>query len=152
VKRAKKAQGPEAFDRFYSGLYGERWPLLKAALVGPSRSLALRVLDGGGFETWPGGPDGGLPPAWEGERAAYFLDEASVAAASSLDLPAAGQVLDACAAPGGKSLILAARLPPGSRLLCNELSPDRRRRLSAVLDAKLPADLRSRVSVMGADA
>jgi len=75
-----------------------------------------------------------------------------VAAAAALVLPSEGQILDACAAPGGKSLVLAARMGPGLRLLCNELSQDRRRRLVSVLDASLPPGIRSRVSVLGADA
>lgn len=153
MQREKKAQGPEAFEAYYAGLYGERWPQLKASLAGPSRSLALRVLEGGGYETQEPGPGGSLPEAWGvGSPEPYFLDEASVAAAACLGLPESGQVLDACAAPGGKSLVLAARLPSASRLLCNELSPDRRRRLTAVLDRSLPGAIRSRVSIMGADA
>lgn len=153
MRKEKKAQGPEAFEAYYAGLYKERWPRLKASLAGPSRSLALRVLEGGGYETQAPGPEGRLPEAWEaGSPEPYFLDEASVAAAACLGLPEAGQVLDACAAPGGKSLVLAARLPEASRLLCNELSPDRRRRLTAVLDRSLPGSIRSRVSIMGADA
>lgn len=151
MKREPKAQGAQAFEAYYSALYGERWPRLKEALAGPSKSLALRVLEGGGYETLAQAKEG-LPLAWQEGPGPYFLDEASVAAAASLTLPPAGQVLDACAAPGGKSLVLAARLSASSRLLCNELSPDRRRRLSSVLDSCLPGAIRQRISVMGADA
>lgn len=69
-----------------------------------------------------------------------------------LRLPDRGEILDACAAPGGKSLVLASLMAPGSTLLCNELSSDRRRRLSDVLDAHLDGDLRRRVRVSGFDA
>ena len=88
----------------------------------------------------------------EGLREPYFLDAASVLAARSLRLPAGGIVLDACAAPGGKSLVIAAALPEGTRLLANELSGDRRRRLAAVLDRYLPEEKRARVTVSGFDA
>jgi 16S rRNA (cytosine1407-C5)-methyltransferase len=64
----------------------------------------------------------------------------------------APEILDACAAPGGKSLVLASRLPAGARLLANELSAVRRRRLVNVLDTHVGADLRSRVTVSGFDA
>jgi 16S rRNA (cytosine1407-C5)-methyltransferase len=63
-----------------------------------------------------------------------------------------GLILDACAAPGGKSLVIAAALPAPLRLLCNELSGDRRRRLAEVLDRHLDGEKRSRVSVSGFDA
>lgn len=61
---------------------------------------------------------------------AYYVQEAAsmfVAQVLSRHAPlnAPLAVLDLCAAPGGKSTALAAMLPPGSVLLCNE--PDRRR-------------------------
>jgi 16S rRNA (cytosine1407-C5)-methyltransferase len=100
-------------------------------------------------------------------KAPYFLDYASVLAARSLRLPggtgyggtddgteggSGGIILDACAAPGGKSLVLAAALPEGLRLLSNELSGDRRRRLAEVLDGRLDEKKRARVTVSGFDA
>lgn len=85
----------------------------------------------------------------------YFMDSASVFAALSLELPIEGRILDACAAPGGKTLVLASRLlgpRAGLSLVANELSPDRRRRLRDVLDRHLPPGLRSRVELSGRDA
>lgn len=70
----------------------------------------------------------------------------------ALRLPSEGEVLDACAAPGGKSLVIAANMDNGVRLLSNELSSDRRRRLVNVLDEHLPEELRARVKVSGFDA
>lgn len=130
MKRAT-GKGAAAFGAHYRGLYGDRWDGLARALEGAGASLPFRAA-----------PD----------AEPYFLDAASVLAAEALELPAEGEVLDACAAPGGKCLVLASRLPPGARLLANELSPDRRRRLALVLDRHLPARLRARVTVSGADA
>ena len=81
-----------------------------------------------------------------------MMDQASVLAAESLRLPLEGLILDACAAPGGKSLVLASRMVDGARLLCNELSRERRRRLINVLDGHLDEEKRRRVSVSGFDA
>jgi 16S rRNA (cytosine1407-C5)-methyltransferase len=81
-----------------------------------------------------------------------MMDRASVLAAESLRLPEDGLILDACAAPGGKSLVLAGRMARGARLLCNELSRERRRRLESVLDEHLDEENRRRVSVSGFDA
>jgi 16S rRNA (cytosine1407-C5)-methyltransferase len=73
-------------------------------------------------------------------------------AALSLKLPESGIILDACAAPGGKSLVIASRMGSAAELLANELSAERRRRLANVLDEHLDAEKRSRVKVSGFDA
>lgn len=122
--------GPQAFENHYWQLFGARWPELRRALLLPARQVALR--------------DGLLQP--------YYLDEASVAAADALPLTAGDRIVDFCAAPGGKSLALARRLPPGATLICNERSSARRARLHRVLDSHLAPQLRRRVSVSGHDA
>jgi len=122
--------GQQEFDERFASLFGPRWPGLRAAL-----------LDAGDAVDYA-----------EGLAAPYHLDSASVVAARALRLPEAGSVLDACAAPGGKSLVMASLMGAGVRLLSNELSSERRRRLSGVLDAHLPAHVRQRVTVSGFDA
>ena len=131
MKRHEKATGAEAFRQHYRSIFGERWEGLEATLAMPSDSVAIDL--------------GGTEP--------YFLDSASVFAAESLNLPEDGEILDACAAPGGKSLIIASRMAGNNlKLIANELSSDRRRRLSEVLDRSLPPEIRSRVVVAGEDA
>jgi 16S rRNA (cytosine1407-C5)-methyltransferase len=82
------------------------------------------------------------------------MDSASVLAAASLRLPEkpGAVILDACAAPGGKTLVLASRMAAGTMLLANELSSPRRRRLAAVLDMHLPPERRAMVTVSGFNA
>jgi 16S rRNA (cytosine1407-C5)-methyltransferase len=122
-----------AFDAYYQHIYGERWPALRESLLAPSAPAAYE----------------------EGLTRPYMLDYGSVLAAASLRLPtedeASGEILDACAAPGGKSLVIASRMG-GARLLANELSGERRRRLALVLDAHLDTEKRRRVVVSGFDA
>jgi 16S rRNA (cytosine1407-C5)-methyltransferase len=119
------------FDDYYGALYGRRWNALWEALLEKSPSVPFN-----------------------GRRLAlpYRMDPASVRAAESLRLGDSGTILDACAAPGGKSLVIASALPAGAFLLANEPSRERRRRLLNVLDGHLPAELRARVSVSGFDA
>ena len=122
--------GPEEFDSYYKKIYGIRWKSLKEALLSTAT---------------PGAYSTGL-------NKPYTMDEASVLAAQSLKLPPEGTVLDACAAPGGKSLVIASAMNRGTFLLSNELSGERRRRLVNVLDEYLPEEPRGRVQVSGFDA
>ncbi|MDR2471420.1 MAG: 16S rRNA methyltransferase [Treponema sp.] len=130
-KTAGAAGGGAAFESRYAALYGPRWEGLRQSLLRPPPPVPY----GGGLT---------LP---------YYLDRASVLAALSPRLPAgSGVILDACAAPGGKSLVIASRMGPGTELLSNELSAARRRRLAAALDKHLDETTRRRVRVSGFDA
>ena len=61
-------------------------------------------------------------------------------------------VLDMCAAPGGKSLVLASKLAGSGSLVCNDRSSQRRSRLKRVLDKHLPSPWRAVVSITSHDA
>ena len=94
-------------------------------------------------------------PYGDGLNVPYYLDSASILAALSLRLPEdqnTHMILDACAAPGCKTLVLASRMEKKTELIANEYSSERRRRLAAVLDKHLPSELRDRVRVSGFDA
>jgi 16S rRNA (cytosine1407-C5)-methyltransferase len=118
------------FEGYYRAVYGGRWEGLRESLLAETGS----VLYG------------------EGLAKPYRLDYASVLAARSLRLPVdGGEILDACAAPGGKTLVIAGCMGAG-RILANELSSQRRRRLLAVLDEYLGPEKRALVRVSGFDA
>jgi 16S rRNA (cytosine1407-C5)-methyltransferase len=135
-----------AFEAYYQDIYRGRWQSLRESLLARPASAAYA----------------------EGLVKPYLLNYASVLAALSLRLPEgtgkdgetetagleakAAEILDACAAPGGKSLVIASRMGRGARLLANELSGERRRRLAAVLDAHLDGEKRRQVTVSGFDA
>ena len=130
----------EKFEEYYLKLYGEHWENLRKSLLEERPAFSFS----------------------QGLKTPYFLDYASVLAALSLRLPESASakeqqpetpvILDACAAPGGKSLVIAASLPQGVLLLSNELSNERRRRLSDVLDKHLDCEKRKQVKVSGFDA
>ena len=119
----------EFFD-YFEKLYAERWPALLESLKGEGCATELRFGDG-------------LEP--------YFLDEASVFAAESLGVEPGDRVLDMCAAPGGKTLVLASRLKGEGSLQSNDRSPDRRLRLQHVIENSLPESWRSIINVTGYD-
>lgn len=101
---------------------------------------AIGELDGTPTRFVPGGVilDSGrdvLQPIREG--LAYAQDEASAAVGVVSGVVARGWVLDACAAPGGKTLAMRPYLPPDARLLANDLRA-RRVALLASSFARVP--------------
>jgi ubiquinone/menaquinone biosynthesis C-methylase UbiE len=62
----------------------------------------------------------------------------SIVAAHCLAVQPGDKVLDMCAAPGGKSLILAEALGHKGTLVSNDVSPSRSARLSRVLKEYIP--------------
>ena len=128
--KKQKLSGPSGFDRFYSDLIGPRWQVLREALLAPPKYTEL-----------------GLPL-----KKSYFLDEASVHAAAALETGADDIVLDMCAAPGGKTLVIAEKISGAGKLVANDRSASRRARLLRVLDEHLDTTLRSKITVTGHDA
>lgn len=130
-KSAKeKLSGAEGFEQYYSELYGQRWPSLKSAFAGEGCAVEYHVT---------------------GAEQSYFLDSASVLAALCLPLENATDLLDLCAAPGGKTLVLASRMQKDSTLSSNERSPERKHRLAKVVQTCLPPEISERVKTSCSD-
>lgn len=129
AKKGKKI-GAEAFESHYRVSLGDsQWEALKDAFQQEPEYHTVQ------WEPFP----------------PYYLDPASVEAAKALTLKAGDRVLDLCAAPGGKSLILASQLPEGASLTSNEWSRSRRIRLSKVLSEHIPKPLSNQITVSGRD-
>lgn len=119
----------EDFDSYYSKIWGERWETLKAAFA---QEPGYHTLD-----------KGLLKP--------YFLDRASIYPALALDVQPGDNVLDMCAAPGGKTLVLALAKGSAGTLTANDRSPDRRFRLKSVITEHLPEEIARTVRITGYD-
>lgn len=118
------------FFAFYSEYFSDRWESLLAAL---RESPAYETIEHPGKEP-------------------YYLDKASSFAARALNVEPGMNVLDMCAAPGGKTLILAAALQGSGCLQSNDRSPERRKRLSHVIENTLPDSWRANIRISGYDA
>lgn len=125
-----KLSGAEGFEQYYSELYGPRWQTLKEAFAGEGSAVEYHV---------------------PGAEKSYFLDSASVLAALCLPLENATDILDLCAAPGGKTLVLASRMSADAVLSSNERSPERKHRLTTVVQTCLPPEISERVKTSCSD-
>jgi 16S rRNA C967 or C1407 C5-methylase (RsmB/RsmF family) len=152
VQEGQLERGRDSFNRYYSELFLDRWPSLSKSLAEPGLHEELA----------------------EGLNRPYYLDPASIAVAELLPIRGANEVVDLCAAPGGKSLVLVLRsfglLQPRVeqaanrviedaavsqrpvRIVLNEKSNRRRRRLISVVDEHLPSFIREGVRIYGHDA
>lgn len=151
----------EAFNKFYHDLYGERWPALKEALLAPTRHAAWVNPYGSGEH--PGGErfldfenvflcEGKVEQSSGIPRAYYLLDPASLFPPHVLAPSGSDRVLDLCAAPGGKSLIIESMLGDDGFLVANDRSNDRRGRLKRVFEEYLTEEIIAHTEVRGHDA
>ena len=118
------------FDEFYSAQYGDRWEELKEAMLSEEEDKTS--------------PEGLAEP--------YYMDRTSIETASLLPVKEGDNVLDMCAAPGGKTIILLLKLNGSGRLVSNDRSMDRRERMRKAVAASVPENLRASHLITGHDA
>ncbi len=130
AKKKKELEGEKLFELHYQDIYAQRWPLLRQALLEERKPVAFS----------------------EHLKATYYLDEASITAARLLSVQKGDHVLDMCAAPGGKTLVLATSLQGSGRLVANDRSATRRGRLKHVVANHIPEAWLESIQVTGHDA
>lgn len=123
--KTQKVFGQIAFEKFYSEIFTERWDKLKTSLDAETLHAELSYKN----------------------CESYFLDPASIVAALCLPVKDSEKILDLCAAPGGKTLVLAGNKNDDAVLFSNERSPSRKVRLSKVVESSLPPEISCNVKI-----
>ena len=129
---------PDAFEEQMKAQLGTEFPAFQAALTQPA-PVSIRLnprkkgYDTTGLTPVPWCEDGFYLPERPSftldplfQAGAYYVQEASSmllseALRQSVNLNRPLRILDLCAAPGGKSTLLASALSPDSLLVCNEV-------------------------------
>lgn len=158
-----------AFNEYFSKIYQDRWiDLLKALQekekqvarlnrlteIDQTRLVSLTKQDWLSHCFWIDSENSSpIQPQRQSSELLdiYIMDPASVFAARQLNVQAGDRVLDMCAAPGGKSLVLIESLKEAGEIYLNDLSPERRDRLKKVIQNYVPRDVRERVWITGKD-
>lgn len=162
------------FDTYFLKVYGDRWPVLRQSLLLKEKQILRKnffsqVSTDYGLKNFFVGKSHPLSKCyWLSDDFTkkykeiprddsnlldyYIMDPASFLAVDQLPVSAADNVLDMCAAPGGKSLILAEKVFEQGELFANELSESRRERLIKVLQNYIPREKRDQIWVKGWDA
>lgn len=155
---AKSKKSTPTFDEYYSQYLGTRWPALKASLVKDEVQVERWNQFSSQFQACSGGQQftdltekKALERDEEGLLVSYIMDPASIFVANALDVKNGDRVLDMCAAPGGKTLILAERIGSEGELLANEVSENRRDKLKKVIQQYIPLARRQNIWVTGRD-
>lgn len=133
MAKQKKIIGAEAFEAYYSNLYKNEWPVLKESLYKETKYFEFK---------------------FSKDCESYFLDGASVCAGLCLPVRNAEKILDLCAAPGGKTLVVSSTAFNNGKetfLTSNERSFDRFKRLERTVQTCVPVELQGRIKTQCSD-
>lgn len=148
------------FEEFYSDTFKERWPALREALLVKEKQVhRVNQFANSDSSTAHIGASLISSQLTDVQRdpetnllRSYVMDPASIIVAEALKVAPDDDVLDMCAAPGGKTLVLAEHLKNGEgNLIANEISEGRRDQLIKVIQQYVDRTTRDRVRVSGKD-
>lgn len=170
MKQSKKTQkifGAQGFDFYYSQIFPNDWLELKTSLFSENVYLKLQFENCSPYFLDPASICAALTlpldnlnfadfSSSDSDSSESFADSDKSAAenfATSSNAPQSEQkVLDMCAAPGGKTLVLSSNLRKNQTLFSNERSSSRKARLLKVCTESLPENLQKKLRISCSDA
>lgn len=154
MKRKDSAtRGEEAFHDHYCGIFGENWPQIAASLsvqpqpvlrFSPQNEVRLKQIwqeNNFPWKTlswyphallWPEAVASGETIPGFTEHLFYPMNASSLLPAMALNPLSKDLILDACAAPGGKTLLINDLSHGEAKIIANDLSPRRGARMKEV--------------------
>ncbi len=158
-----KINAEDSFENYFSNLYGKRWKNIydnlridagKIARINRfcgNVSINETVKNFTPFthlkECYISNNYPKIPICKNGLKAFYLMDPASIIPVINLDIKKGESVLDMCAAPGGKSLIIAEILNGTGSLTLNDISRKRIFKMKKILDDYLPNEILSKIII-----
>ena len=157
-----KTSGSEKFNTFFKEIYADRWETLSAQMKIREKQVLRKCFSQQQVIneiSWLKQCTWYLEDMYDlahshneqGLRNYYIMNPASILAARALSIKPSDKVLDMCAAPGGKTLILMEHLSDKGELWANEVSASRRNKLTKVIQDYIPISLRKNIYVKGKD-
>lgn len=154
--KKNQLSGKELFHQYYREVWADRWDDLISAFENDGKKIFRKNM---WVQSIPTSKEI-LSNCFEKEEVLvddrglknyYPMDPASVIVARNLNFPKNAKVLDMCAAPGGKSLVLFEALGEDGILVCNEFSRTRKERLRRVVSEYIPSEKISQIDIRGFD-
>jgi len=175
-RQKKRGGGAERFYEFFQDIFGERWETLLEELEKGSNKVARHNIffsDKEKIAKYLTDTSYGVAESnfkiealkqcflanenfryekfGESLWPFYRMDPASIFAPFCLGVQSGHHVLDMCAAPGGKSLVLIESLGDEGTIVLNEYSAKRKYRLMSVVKNYVPLEMRQRIEITGQD-
>tara|TARA_Y200000002_G_C22684947_1_gene665577 strand:+ start:498 stop:1292 length:795 start_codon:yes stop_codon:yes gene_type:complete len=124
---ARKKDGKDLFEKYFHEEYQDRWPHLYHAMQADRQRYISITQD-------PELTYKALIGLTDHPAEGYHIDPASMEAVLALDIQKGDRVWDACAAPGGKALIILRILAGSGMLTVSDISSSRAHRLRRNLE------------------
>ena len=168
MAKKTKTKGLSVFEDYYHEVWQERWEVLRGALQKPVEHIArinsfsdeeeIKKLKNSDIHNCQGVrylahqnfPTSNIGVS--GLQKYYFMDLASIFPVLALDPKPSEKILDMCAAPGGKTLIIFELMRGQGKLVANEMAADRRARLKRVICDYVPNECQKSIQVTSYDA
>jgi len=138
------------FEIYFDQHFGNRWDGLYQALKLPADRKWTNLFSES--PEWINSEQGSESDADREKTAGWYkMDRASAAPVHALSLEKGQRVLDLCAGPGGKAMMILNQIGKEGTLVANEFSSARRVRMQEIFRKLVPEEFKKNLHVSGSD-